>query len=101
MCSIFQLAKSTRLPCQNSIHKSAAPFDKIHCDLWGPTPVLATDNSKYFVAFVDNCTSFIWFYPLNKKSDFFTVFLAFDSLAQRQFTSKIKCFQFDGGGEFL
>lgn len=37
-----QLGKSKCLPSsEKSVHRSAEPFRLIHCDLWGPAPVVS------------------------------------------------------------
>lgn len=58
--------------------------------------MLSVGNFKYRVAFVDDFTRFTWFYLLTNKSDFFTTFLVFEKLIERQFSEKIKCVQTDG-----
>lgn len=73
-----------------SATRSDTPFDKIHCNLWGPTPIVSYTNYKYYVSFVNDYTKFIWFYPLQTKSGFFTIFLYFVKLVDRQFSAKIK-----------
>lgn len=73
---------------------------KIHCDLWGPAPVHSFQYMKYYVLFIDDCTRFIWSFPLLQKSNFFSVFIKSERMIENQFSTKIKIFQCDGGGEF-
>jgi transposase InsO family protein len=40
-------------------------------------------------------------YPIHNKSDVFQVFVQFKSLVENQFSSSIKQFQCDGGGEYM
>lgn len=70
-CNSCQIAKSTSLPFTNSVTRCVAPFDKVHSDLWGPTPTMSIGHFKYYVVFVDDCTGFTRFYPLNAKSDLY------------------------------
>jgi hypothetical protein len=44
---------------------------------------------------VDAYTKYIWFFPLAAKSDVFKIFLQFQALVERQFTTKIKSVQTD------
>ena len=100
VCSSCQMGKSCRLPFSLNNNKATVPLEKIHCDLWGPAPVASVQNFRYYVIFIDDFTRFTWFYPLKRKSDFFTTFLSFQRLVENQFDCKIKIFQCDGGGEF-
>ena len=38
-CTSYHFDKQTKLPFDNSDSFSSAPFDLIHSDIWGPTPV--------------------------------------------------------------
>lgn len=80
---------------------STQPLKRIHCDLWGLSPVVSTQGFKYYVILIDNYTRFTWFYPLKLKSEFYSVFIRFQQLVENQFQQKIMQFQCDGGGEFI
>lgn len=41
LCSSCQKAKSTQLPYSNNDKRSSNVLDLIHCDLWGPAPILS------------------------------------------------------------
>lgn len=101
LCDACQLGKSCKLPFLSSETVSSKPLDKVHCDLWGQSPVVSSQGFKYYVIFVDDFSKFTWFYPLKLKSDFYTVFLRFQTLVETQFQTAIKQFQSDGGGEFI
>lgn len=76
------------------------PLDKVHCNLWGPAPILYCQQFKYYVSFVDDYTRFCWLFPLKRKSDFFSCFVKFHALVENQFDRKLKVLQIDGGSEF-
>jgi len=99
-CSSCPISKSTKLPFVCSASRSFGVLDKIHCDLWGPSPIPSVQGFNYYVIFVDDCSRFTWLYPLKKKSDFFSCFQKFHVLVENQLDKKIKVFQSDGGGEF-
>lgn len=80
---------------------SSKPLEKVHCDLWGPSPVVSSQGFKYYVISVDIYSRFTWFYPLKCKSEFFSVFTLFQTMVENQFHHKIMQFQSDGGGEFI
>lgn len=55
-CVGCNLGKSHRLPFTNNNNRCSLPFDRIHCDLWGPSPVTPSIGFRYYVVFVDDCT---------------------------------------------
>ena len=101
MCEACHLGKSTRLPFMLSTFTASKPLERIHCDLWGPSPISSVQGFRYYVVFIDHYSRFTWFYPLKLKSDFFSTFVMFQKLIENQLEYKIKIFQCDGGGEFI
>ncbi|CAA7049703.1 unnamed protein product [Microthlaspi erraticum] len=101
VCEHCQMGKSTQLPFSSSEPSVLEPHARIHCDLWGPSPVVSVQGFKYYVVFVDNYSRYSWLFPLKMKSDFVDVFIAFQKQVENQFGKKIKTFQSDGGGEFV
>ncbi|KAJ9566476.1 hypothetical protein OSB04_002442 [Centaurea solstitialis] len=69
ICSSCQLSKSKHLPFEFNPKRSFHVLDLIHCDLWGPSPVVSTEGYRYYIIFVDDYSRFTWFYPLKTKSD--------------------------------
>jgi len=101
VCEPCQMGKSSRLPFLASDSRVLHPLDRIHCDLWGPSPVVSNQGFKYYAIFVDDYSRYSWFYPLRNKSDFESVFISFQKMVENQLNTKIKVFQSDGGGEFV
>lgn len=101
ICDACHFEKSCKLPFLESDFVSSRPVERIHCDLWGQSPVVSNQGFKFYVIFIDHHTRFTWFYPLKQKSYFYSVFISFKQLVENQFQSKILQFQCDGGGEFL
>lgn len=52
------------------------------------------------MSFVDDCTRFVWYYPLRNKTKFYKVYVLFEKMIYTQFDCKIKVFHSYGGGEF-
>lgn len=100
ICISCQSGKSCKQPFTLNDKISEFPLQKIHCDLWGPAPVISNQAFKFYVIFIDDFSRFTWLYPLRKKSDFYPCFIKFQKLVENQFDKKIKVFQCDGGGEF-
>ena len=53
-CMLSQFGKQTALPFNNSISHALSPFDLIHFDVWGLSPITTQGGSHYFVIFVDD-----------------------------------------------
>jgi hypothetical protein len=100
VCSECQQAKSHALPFPLSMSKSRGPLDLIFSHVWGPSPVLSTHGSRYYLVFVDDYSKYMWLFPLLLKSDVESSFYKFQALVERQFNRKIKAIQSDWGGEF-
>ena len=84
----------------NSQFTTSSPFELAHSNLWGPAPVNSINEFKYYILFVDHYTRFTWLYLLRSKLDAFTKFVHFNAMVENQFSSKIKIFRSDGGGEY-
>lgn len=97
-CNSCKLGKSKILPFP--IHQSNVnqPFDMIHSDLWGISPVISHANYKYFITFIDDYSRFTWVYFLRSKDEAFSAFKFFHAYVQTQFSSKIKTLRSDNGG---
>ena len=66
-----------------------------HSDVWGPGPVSSINKFRYYVLFVNHYTCFTWIYFLKH------MFFKFKSMAETQFSSKLKILRLDGGGEYV
>ncbi|KAL5767968.1 hypothetical protein ACOSP7_014549 [Xanthoceras sorbifolium] len=76
-CSGCKLAKFFALPFNRSNSCSFAPFDLIHSDVWGPSPITTKGGSQYYVSFIDDCTRFCWVYLMKHHYDFFNIYSNF------------------------
>lgn len=101
LCEACQLGKTCKLPFFSSDFRSNRVLERIHCDVWGPAPVVSAQGFRFYVVFIDNCSRFCWLYPLKLKSDVFSVFKSFQLHVENQYKTKIVVFQLDGGGEFV
>lgn len=68
-CEICHKAKQSREPFPLSSHKSAALFELIHADVWGPYGVESHDGYKYFLSLVDDFSRVTWIFLLRSKSE--------------------------------
>ncbi|CAI0429485.1 unnamed protein product, partial [Linum tenue] len=100
-CNSCLSNKSHKLPFGDSSLSSTRPFDLLFSDVWGPAPVESIDGYSYYLVIVDHFTRYTWIYPLKRKSDVLSVFIAFKTLIENFFSTTIRRLYTDGGGEFL
>lgn len=100
VCEACQLGKSKHLPFSNSTSHAIHPFDLVHSDLWGPTPIQSTGGCRYYINFIDDFSRFTWIYPLKQKSDAVIAFKHFQHFVKTQFNTMIKEFQCDNGAKY-
>lgn len=98
-CNSCQLAKSSKLPFSLSNSITTTPLALIHSDVW-TSPVENNKGIKYYVVFIDDYSRYSWIYPMKFKHEVFDNFKQFKSLVENAFSTKIKSFQSDGGGEY-
>lgn len=65
LCEPCQMGKRTRLQFFSSSSHVSKPLEMIHCDLWGPSPVVSIQGFKYNVVFIDEFSRYTWLYPLH------------------------------------
>jgi hypothetical protein len=70
LCHACQLGRHTRLPFGSSNSRTTNNFDLIHCDLW-TSPIVSVSGYKYYLVILDDCSHYIWTFPLRLKSDTF------------------------------
>lgn len=100
-CHNCLLNKSPKLPFSRSNISSSYPLEIVQSDVWGPAPFNSIDGFRYYVIFIDHFSKYVWFYPMKLKSDVSLFFPIFKNLVEKQFTTKIKTFYSDNGGEFI
>jgi hypothetical protein len=93
ICHTCQLGRHVRLPFSISQSRALRHFDLVHCDLW-------ISGYKYYLAILDDCSHFLWTFPLLLKSDTFPTIANFFSFVATQFGTTIKSLQCNNGREF-
>ena len=95
--------------CLGKIHKFLFPISEtvydsplqlIHSDLWGPAPIVSSNEYKYYIHFIDAYSRYTWVYLLKAKSKALQTFINFKTQVENEFNCKIKAFQSDWGVEF-
>lgn len=92
--------KSHKMPFHQTSIASIRPLQYVFSDVWS-SPILFTDNNKYYVIFVDHFSRYTWLYLIQKKSQVKEVFLAFKPLVENHFQVKIGTIFYDNGGEYV
>jgi histone deacetylase 1/2 len=98
-CHACQLGRHVRLPFSSSSSRASQNFDLIHCDLW-TSPVPSVSGFKYYLIILDDCSHYIWTFPLRLKSDTLSTLSNFFAYVHTQFGCTIKSIQCDNGREF-
>ena len=99
ICHACQLGRHVRLPFGTSASRASNNFDLIHCDLW-TSPVVSVSGYKYYLVVLDDCSHYLWTFPLRLKSDTFTTLSNFFAYVSTQFGTRVKAVQSDNGKEF-
>ena len=99
LCHACQLGRHTRLPFATSMSRASKNFDLIHCDLW-TSPTISVSGFKYYLVILDDCSHFLWTFPLRVKSDAFPTISLFFAHVSTQFGCTVKSVQCDNGREF-
>ena len=85
-----KLAKFLALPFNRSVYVSSSPFDLIHSNVWGSSPVPTKGGSQHYVSFIDDHTSYCRVYLMKHHSKFFEIYNAFRALVKTQHSVVIK-----------
>jgi len=98
-CNDCLLNKTQKLPFYQSTIVSTHPLEYLFTDVW-QSPILSTQNYRYYLVLVDHFTRYTWLFPLTKKSDVKDIFQTFTPIAETKFKTKICNLYSDNGGEF-
>lgn len=99
VCDACQQGKIQLLPYPCSNKSSYFPLEIMYSDVWGQAPI-STGGYKYYVSFIDDYSKFTSIYLMKNKFEAFSIFMQFQSCAERLFNQKIVCIQIDWGGEY-
>ena len=73
-----QLGKHVRSTFQSRvIGRASSPFALVHSDVWGPSRVVSTLGSRYFVTLIDDFSRCTYVYLMKERSELFSIFQSF------------------------
>ncbi|KAK8962854.1 hypothetical protein KSP40_PGU018853 [Platanthera guangdongensis] len=99
-CDSCILGKQTRSSFSSHCTRSAAPFDLVHSDIWGPFKIPSISGFRYFITFIDDHSRTTWLYLLRDRSELPRVFRAFVLETRTQFHTTIKVLRTDNAREY-
>ena len=99
-CEPCILGKHSRHPSPSSSRpRTTTLLELVHCDVCGPFPVETPHGKRYFIIFLDNCSSGLNLQLLASKDQAFDVWCLVQAKWERKLGRKIQRFRCDGGGE--
>jgi transposase InsO family protein len=101
LCEICIKAKSHRSTYPLSNTKALAPFNLIHTDVWGPSPIISKAGYRWYIIFVDDFSRLTWLYLLKTKEHVKEIFRIFITMIRTQFEKNIKVIRSDNGTEYM
>ncbi|CAI7753959.1 unnamed protein product [Closterium sp. NIES-54] len=99
--SSYAKAVRQRTAPHSSFPPTMDPFQTLHLDVWGPSPLLGPCQERYFLIVVDDYSRYTTVFPLRRKADVLTVlepWLLARGGAQGLYGLRL---QSDRGGEFF
>ncbi|KAB2611864.1 hypothetical protein D8674_019896 [Pyrus ussuriensis x Pyrus communis] len=81
-CSDCAIAKHHKLPFKTASSSASHNLALLHCDVWGPAPVLSVSSFRYYLLIVDDHTKYSWFFPLKAKSEVYSTFVTFKTYVE-------------------
>jgi len=102
-CESCEYAKATRKPIgkEHDPKRCEKLGNKVHTDLWGPSPVQMPGGKSYYVSFTDDHTRYTCLYLQSAKSEMFESYKTYKAWLQTQHDTRVKRLRSDCGGEYL
>lgn len=99
-CTHCNMAKSHNLSFKNSINHSSFPFEILHFDVWGPSPIASHCGFKYSVSFIDYFSRYTWIFSMQSKAKTTSHFINLTRLIETQFHTTFKILCSEGDSEY-
>ena len=100
-CAAFQYGKQTRLPFpKNKAWRATQKLQLVHTDVGGPQKTPSLNDSKFYIAFIDDHTRMCWIYFMKFKSEVANIFWKFKAWVENQSKCKMQVIRSDNGTEY-
>ena len=100
ICDACQLAKSKRQSYPYMDLRCQAPFQLIHCDIWGPSPQIDINGFRWFLVCVDDHSKFFWLYLIRHKTEVTKILKNRRQSIKRQYGVNAQGFRTDNAKDF-
>src|SRR6202522_333476 len=102
-CDSCEYGKTHRKPIkkEREAPRAAKIGDKIHSDVWGPSPVQTIGSREYYSTYTDDNSRYSTLYLQRLKSETFSAYKRYEAYLLRQKGVHIKKLHTDRGGEYL
>lgn len=101
VCQDCLVGKQSREPFPKmTTLRATQKLELIHSDLCGSISPASSGNKRYILSIIDDYSRKMWVYFMVEKSEAFTFFKHFKSLAENEAGTLIKCLRTYRGGEF-
>ena len=80
--------------------RATRPLELIHSDIAGPVDPPSLGGNRYVLTFTDDYSRYSWVFPIQYKSQCFSIFKSFKSKVENQLNFKISSLHCDNGGEY-
>ena len=102
MCESYQLGKHHRSSYSSRDDiPSSAPFDLLHCDVWGSSRTPSVSGHHYYIVFVDDYTRVSWDYLLYDRSKVVITVTHFIMKIVTQYSTTPKILRTDNALKFV
>ena len=88
------------LPCNSGI-TDLGTLQLVFIDIWGPSPVCASNGSRYYISLLDAYSRYTWLFLISHKSHASIALSRFKIFAENQTGYKLKAIQTNNAKEFL
>jgi GAG-pre-integrase domain len=60
VCESCSQSKSHKQLFSSSLTTTTKPLELVHCDVWGPSPIVSNNGFRYYILFTDHFSRFNW-----------------------------------------
>lgn len=100
-CTACSKAKAHSLSHPSSSSIFSDLFDLLFLDVWGPSHILSTNGSRFYLSNVDDHSKYVFLFPFQSRVDISKLFFGFLQFVSNFFSTNILVVQTDSGRKFF